>query len=644
MDEAFTKVSSWVADASVRIIGIYGMGGVGKTTKENIQNVQKQIGKRLGLAWSEDDDKNDKARHVFNVLRKKRFLLLLDDIWERLDLDAIGIPSPHMSDNISKVVFTTRSEGVCTEMEANKKFKVPLLYWDQAWTLFQKKLGEEALNYHPEIPKLAESVAKECGGLPLALIAIGRAMAIKKTPHEWNHALKTLQKYAAGFSDWNISCVQIISFWIGEGFLDECKDMDDAVNKGHDIIGSLKATCLLENSVYGETDVKMHDIVRDLALWIMRECGEKESKILVEAKVGLTRAPNVERWEDAERISLMENEIEELTGAPKCPHLLTLMLCGNRQLSVIPDEFFQYMPILRVLDLSKAEIKVVPKSIGGLLSLRFLSLYSTYIRTCPEELGNLVKLKYLNLGRTWVRTIPHGVISRFPRMRSLNLEGFKLNDSLAAELESLEYLRELGITITESQPLLSQRLISCITNLQIKECTGLTELALSSSLLKKTRRVNAVLYLISLPGLSKIIWTESATHLYFKHLSDVEIGDCNALKDISWLVLAPFLRKLDVINCSELADIILDRFASLELKRLPKLKSIVRGTLLFPRLDKITVTCCPMLKKLPLASTSTDKSKLGIHGSTKWWNELQWEDEIANSSFQPYFVQCKESE
>ena len=91
--------------------------------------------------------------------------------------------------NGSKVVFTTRSEEICGRMEARKIVKVDCLEWDDAWDLFQKKVGDQTLCFHPDIPELARAVARECGGLPLALITIGRAMAYKKTPQEWRHAI-----------------------------------------------------------------------------------------------------------------------------------------------------------------------------------------------------------------------------------------------------------------------------------------------------------------------------------------------------------------------------------------------------------------------------------------------------------------------
>ena len=71
----------------------------------------------------------------------------------------------------------------------------------EALSLFQAKLGKDTLNSHPDIPKLAEMVAKECKGLPLALLVISRAMASAKTPEEWErkrHMLRKCPKNVSG--------------------------------------------------------------------------------------------------------------------------------------------------------------------------------------------------------------------------------------------------------------------------------------------------------------------------------------------------------------------------------------------------------------------------------------------------------------
>ncbi|KAF8392338.1 hypothetical protein HHK36_022680 [Tetracentron sinense] len=207
IDSMLENVWKCLREDQVGIIGLYGMGGVGKTTimtkinnefchvnhdfhvviwvvvskESNAWRVQKDIGYRLALSFPNDSSLSSRATQIFNSLSKKKFVLLLDDIWDRVDFQAVGIPFPN-SENKSKVIFTTRSEALCGRMEAHRKIRVECLGWEEAWDLFQKMVGEEALNSHPEIPKLAVVIAKECAGLPLALITIDRTMASKKTP------------------------------------------------------------------------------------------------------------------------------------------------------------------------------------------------------------------------------------------------------------------------------------------------------------------------------------------------------------------------------------------------------------------------------------------------------------------------------
>jgi len=59
--------------------------------------------------------------------------------------------------------------------------------------LFREKVGEDAIISHPLIPKLANKVADECDGLPLALITIARAMAGNQAVEVWENTLRLLR-------------------------------------------------------------------------------------------------------------------------------------------------------------------------------------------------------------------------------------------------------------------------------------------------------------------------------------------------------------------------------------------------------------------------------------------------------------------
>ncbi|XWS11825.1 hypothetical protein CRYUN_Cryun37aG0034200 [Craigia yunnanensis] len=743
MDSMFSTVWNCFSEDQAGT-SLYGMGGIGKTTlltqinnmllslPSNVdfviwavaskdlkpEKIQEEIGEKIG--YSDDMWRNkgieQKAIDIYRVLSTRKFVLLLDDLWDRIDLTKIGVPIPDQQNN-SKVVFTTRSKMVCGMMEAHKRFKVECLPPPFDWHLFQKKVGNDTLNLHPDIPKLAEIVAKECAGLPLALITIGRAMACKKTPQEWIHAIEVLRKCASEFSgmgdkvfpllkfsfdhlptervrscflyctlfpeDFVIHKIDLIDYWICEGLLDECNDRNGAQNQGYDIIGTLVYACLLEEEGHY---VKMHDVIRDMALWIANECNNFEEGVLVQAGVRLIEAPEIRKWEAVRRISLMANRLESLIETPSCPNLLTLFLNENT-LKKITNDFFQSMPNLRVLDLScNSGLTELPRGISKLVSLQYLNLSKTSIKQLPNELKSLQRLKYLNLEDTFaLNTIPFQLISSFPFLQVLRMfhcgssdqvvQGNILsrgNDCFVKELQYLKQLGVLSLTVKSAsalegflnshkfksctQDLCLQFLsgsnilnISCLADmkqlnmLDISDCKNLEEL--KHDWLQEPRK-----QLISVDFHSSMILKDR----WFNGLQRVSVDNCVQLGDLTWLMLVPNLASLFISRCSRIKEIIstakcaglqdrvgrikpFEKLELLHLSYLPELKCIYQDPLPFLSLKKISIFGCPKLKKLPVNAKNAEGIGITIHGWEVWWKELEWEDETTKNAFVPCF-------
>lgn len=749
LESTFDEVCNYIWDEQVGVIGLYGMGGVGKTTlltqinnklcntsegfevviwvtvskNPNLAKVQDAIGERIGFngeTWTRKSQE-DKAIDIFRVLKRKKFILLLDDLWDRFDLKKMGVPIPDKR-NKSKVVFTTRSKDVCGRMGVHRKIEVKCLTWEKAWDLFQQKVGEDTLKAHREIPELAKIVAKECSGLPLVLITIGRAMACKSTPQEWHHAIAVLKKSTAKFSgmddevfpllkfsydalpsdivrscflycslfpeDFVINKQQLIEYWISEGYLDGNHNVNGAENQGHEIIGTLIHACLLEEhlDLSSRDLVWMHDVVRDMALWIGCECGRGKDKFQVHTREGLTKAPEVEKWKVVERMSLMLNDIEELKEAPLCPNLSTLLL-GSNELTMISEDFFQSMPNLRVLDMSRnPNLDIIPMRILELVTLQYLNLSDTKIVELPIEFKNLVDLKVLVLNRTRaLRIIPVEVLSSFKKLQVLHMyecgatdlfgvseksEFFEHNfltccpETLVAELECLKGLNYLTFTIKTASafsPFInSPKLQSCSRVLLLCNFTSLKYLDMS--FLESTIHLEAlqVKDFVDLKHMTADWAGKGMENLgiikqpYFHCLRVIWIKNCPILKELTWLIFAPSLEVIAIEACHGMEEVIsghqrgageggclnpLSNLTTLVLVDLPNLKCIYSDFLPFPCLKNVIVgTNCPKLKKLPFNFNSAKGGRqVKIRGYDEWWNALEWEDEATRIAFLPTF-------
>ncbi|RVW23583.1 putative disease resistance protein [Vitis vinifera] len=146
----------------------------------------------------------------------------------------------------------------------------------------------------------------------------------------------------------------------------------------------------------------MHDVIHDMALWLYCECGKEKNKILVYNDVcRLKEAQEILELKETEKMSLWDKNVEEFPKTLKCPNLKTLIVACNK-LKKFPSGFFQFMPLIRDLDLSRndnlSELPTGIELISSLISLKLFSMYNNNVLSGVEErlLDELESLNGIN--------------------------------------------------------------------------------------------------------------------------------------------------------------------------------------------------------------------------------------------------------
>lgn len=704
-------------DENVGTLGIYGRGGVGKTTLltkiknkfleardaglvifvvvglEEVESIQEEISKRLGLQWG-IETKEEKAAEILMVLKGKRFLLLLDDIQRELDLEEIGVPFPSR-ENGCKIVFTTRSREAFDESKCvDAKVEITCLSPEEAWDLFQETVGENTLRSHQDIPKLARVVASTCRGLPLALNLIGETMSRKRTVGEWRYTIHVLASSTVEFpymedgslpilksiydnmSDENIRlcflyCAlfpencdmrkeDLVNYWIGEGILAK-EDREEAEIQGYEIICDLVRMRLLMEGGHGYC-VKMHGMVREMALWIASDFGRQIEHFVVVGGERIHQMPEVNDWGMVRRMSVTSTQIQNISDSLHCSELTTLVFRRNRHLKWISGTFFRWMTSLVVLDLSfNRELAELPEEVSSLVLLRFLNLSWTCIKGLPLGLKELKSLIHLDLDYT-SNLQEINVIASL-----LNLQVLRLFHSVSMDLKSMEdiqllkSLKELSLTVRGSSVL--QRLLSIhwlarsIQRLHLTDATiadggilslnamfGLRELdILGCNIPEITIDCRSTIQRETVPlgDIEKIP--------QFQYIRTVIIHGCECLRDLTWLLLAPCVGDLSVSECPQMEEVIskekamtklgytseqpFQNLTKLVLDGLPKLKSIYWTPLPFPNLEYVEIRRCPELRKLPFNSESAIGNQVEMKIEEQWIKVFEWEDEAQIQRF-----------
>ncbi|KAL0000955.1 hypothetical protein SO802_014736 [Lithocarpus litseifolius] len=243
--------------------------------------------------------------------------------------------------------------------------------------------------------------------------------------------------------DFEIGIRELVTYWRAEGLIGEgqnCEDMDEGIS----LIENLKDSCLLEDDGGA---VKMHDVVRDVAIWIS-STSEDGCKSLVRSGIGLSEISVGEfsNSNSLDRVSFMGNNITRLPDCMiQCSKASVLLLQDNHALDTIPEKFLQGFEALKVLNLGGTSIRSLPHSLLQLRDLRVLLLrYCRNLKELPS-LGTLTKLRELDLQGTCIANLPRG-IENLSELRILDLDDTeKLKSIQPGIISKLSCLERLSI-------------------------------------------------------------------------------------------------------------------------------------------------------------------------------------------------------
>ncbi|GKV50302.1 hypothetical protein SLEP1_g57015 [Rubroshorea leprosula] len=638
-------------------------------------------------------------------LENRKFLLVLDDVWneDRGKWDSFNSRLLQISKTSgNSILVTTRSDKVASIMEAlpMQKHDMVKLSDHECWLIIEDIVlrSSTETSIPLDLEGIGQEIAKKCGGLPLVASVIGGTLSREMKTDKWQEilddkawilqdenkkilsilkisfdrlpsSLKKCFSYCSIFpKDAVIFIDDLIQLWVAQGFVHKSNEsLVETEDIGNEYFKELLSNSFFQDiewDLYGNIEsCKMHDLVHDLALLVSKGktlVWDTSCNFDVQDCSTIRHLRVKSRGEDlrtiprsvAQRLhSLFSHADVFCSMASDLKSLRSLKLVGGRK--KLPASLGK-LKHLRYLDISKTDVRTVPKSFSKLYNLQTSnSLYCYTLEKLPNGMANLISLRHIYSSR------PSDIsIMQLTSLRTLS--HFVVGTKKGCRIEDLGRLSQLGgkLEIWKLEHVKS-KLEASKANLKEKEKLHQLKLYWSSDYERavnnndeevlESLQPHSNLKSLTIDGYKGKMFpswmgndvNSSGSSFLLDNMVELRLSDCNECTCIPSLGLLPFLKVLYIGRMENVRRMghKLQPGGAESIKLFPALKTLTvdgmqrleewvevvedaavgsQGVIVFPCLEGVGISDCPLLKTWSMGGFSSH------HKLSVLWIEQCW--------------------
>ncbi|KAH6794743.1 hypothetical protein C2S52_005220 [Perilla frutescens var. hirtella] len=463
----------------------------GHFTKDIFLAILREFMKLPEVVYGKSDV--ELATLVAGHLERRKFLIVMDDVWKPEDWEELRIAFP-TSNKMGKVLITSRFQEVADFANPNTPpLKLRFLEKNESWSLFQQEVFGKC-RCPLELKDVGELISGKCHGLPLTIMVIAGMLvenysssddlsarseawlevsseilaayieeplellkkAISLSYKKLPYYLKECFLYLAIFpEDYEIPVVKLIHMWIAEGFIRHDGNTSlEEIAEGY-LEELITRNLVKTDKINSRGKVKtcrIHDMIRDLC----RDEASKNENLpqeMTKCGDGVFEPPLVSDARNCHRLCVHSDAdtLDFLSSKPYGPRIRSF-ICFSKDEINLPLQKISAIPaafkLLRVLEATPIKFTKVPRNLYHLIHLKYIAI-SFSLSILPAAFS-----KFWNIQTLVVNTTSYTLEVKADIWNMIQLRHFKTNASAtlpsSTEGGKSEKLQTLGTISPQS--------------------------------------------------------------------------------------------------------------------------------------------------------------------------------------------------